>query len=164
MSFGFKGWAAVQEFVEQDSQTPYVDVLVVVSSFHHLGRKVVQSSTKGVSSRCWRMNRPTEIGNLHLSVRSDQEIFWLDITVNNVFGVTKVESCCQIRNISRGSLLGKVSLLCQAFVELATGRISENQINSFRVVEVSVHSKDVAMSEMGLDFDFSSQLMFNAGL
>lgn len=47
--------------------------------------------------RC--MNRPTKICNLQLSVGPKQQVFWLDVPVNDLLGVTVVECISQFHDV-----------------------------------------------------------------
>lgn len=82
-----------------------------------------------------------------------------------LFSVAIFECICQLVNIFCSPLLVKsaVRLLLQCFIHLTSRGKFQNKVNSGVVVKVAKHPKNMLMAEVSLNFDFSSQLMFNVG-
>ena len=73
-----------QELVAENSEWPKVDLFVVKASLHHLWRQVVEGATHGCAPWGGCVHAPTEIGNLQVSLHVEQQIFGLDITMNDL--------------------------------------------------------------------------------
>ena len=62
-----------------------------------------RDESRKTNVRRWKPGRgvhtPTEIGNLQLSLNINQKILRLDISVDHVFLVTIIQSCCQLLHI-----------------------------------------------------------------
>lgn len=62
-------------------------VTVVLLVDNHLWRQIVQGSTECVTSRRRSMNRPTEICNLQCILQANQDVFRLDVSMDDVLRV-----------------------------------------------------------------------------
>ena len=67
-------------------------------------------------------------------------------------------------NVRGGSLLTEAMALGQFLVQLATGRILENEVDARLVVEVAEQAQDVGVAQVRLDLNLAPELMLNAGL
>ena len=83
----FERWVADYEFVGKNPQGPVVNLLTVLSSLHHLWWQIVQRPTQCHPSVSRCMYTPSKITNLQLTIDSQEQVFWLDIPVNDVFRV-----------------------------------------------------------------------------
>lgn len=54
------------------------------------------------------MYRPTKVSNLELAFHAQQQILWLDVTVNDMFGVTVHQCFGQGSNVTAAAM-GEVS-------------------------------------------------------
>lgn len=68
----------------------------------------------------------------------------------------------QIRNKSGARPLAKIPLGAKLFVQFAPRRILEDQVYILIVVKVAVHPENMLVTQVTLNFDFSSQLMLHS--
>ena len=83
----FKRCLSTEKLVRQNTQRPEIDLLVVpvvVLSAKHLRWKIIEGTTHGLSPVVRRVYRPTKVTDLDLTVDSNQDVLWLDITVNDM--------------------------------------------------------------------------------
>jgi hypothetical protein len=72
--------------VDEDAQSPPVDGLAVSLVMEDFGSKILGSSTEGEGPVLYDFGE-TEICKLEVTVRANQYVFWLEVPVNDVFGV-----------------------------------------------------------------------------
>ena len=74
--------------------------------------------------------------------------------------MTVGESICHLADVTSGQWLLKppLGLLLQALVEFSLGSKLQYEINSTLVIEISKQSKNVGVSQMGLDLYFSPEI------
>lgn len=75
----------------------------------HLRRHIVQSATKSVPDPIFR--RPPEIANLNVLLFVQQQILWLQVTMQNAFFMQIVDSDCRLYEIDKGSFFLKLAIL-----------------------------------------------------
>ena len=85
------------------------------------------------------MNRPTEIGNLEVTLEIQEKIFRFDVPVDDISGVAVDESICQLSHILGRANLIEAALghLLEEFVHLTSGRVLQDEVDSGLVPEVS---------------------------
>lgn len=157
-----------QELIGQDTQTPQVNLLAVVvgrrAGVDHLWGQVVESSTHGLSAVVGGVNTPAKVTDLDLSVDSDEDILGLDVTVHDVLFVQIFQCSSHLRNVLRSLPFWEPVLLAKVFVQLTTASELEDQENSLAVMEVTVQSQDIRVSQVTLDLDLASDLLLNTAL
>lgn len=109
------------------------------------------------------MDTPSEVGDLELSVQADHDVFWFDVSVDYVLAVAVVDCIAHLDDVLGGGLLVEASSVSEDLEELTTSCVFENKVDSGVVVEVSVHSDDVGMPELGLDLNLTAELVLNGG-
>jgi hypothetical protein len=111
-----------------------------------------------------RVDGPAEVGDLDLALAVDEEVLRLDVPVDDALLVAVVQRRRERTDVVGRPLLGKSFEALEVFVELATRGELEDEVDSALIVEVAVESEDVVVAKVGLNLDFASQLMLNAGL
>ena len=81
-----KGVNACNHFVDQHSQSPPINWLSVALILQDLRGEVLRSSTEGKGS-IFNLLGKTKIGQFEISISSNQNIFWFEVPVYDVFGV-----------------------------------------------------------------------------
>jgi hypothetical protein len=76
-----------QELVREHTQSPVVHLLVVLLSLYHLRRQVVERSAERRSSVSGSVHRPAKVGDLELAVQAEQQVFGLDVAVDDMLAV-----------------------------------------------------------------------------
>lgn len=67
---------------------------------HHLWWQVVQGSAKGLAPRTRRMNCPAKVGNLQGIFQANENVLWLDISMNDVLGVAVLDGLSKAKDIA----------------------------------------------------------------
>lgn len=106
------------------------------------------------------MDTPSEVCDFDFAINTEQDILRLDIAMDDMFRVTVVQGMCNTSSVAGGASFIK-GVHSQMFVQLALGGVLEDEKDSVVVVEEAEETKDVGVSQMRLDFDFASQLVFN---
>jgi len=81
-----EGKSSTEHHVEDDSATPNIDLRTGVEATTNNFR----GGVIGASATCFEevavldLTRETEVGNLHVQVLVEQDVFWLEIPVNNL--------------------------------------------------------------------------------
>jgi hypothetical protein len=100
--------------------------------------------------------------SLYYNYQAIKQVFWLNISVNNVFRMKILQGMTQLSDVIRSSIFSVplIRLFLEILIELTTRSIFKDQIDLFIVPEETVHSQNIVMSQMALYFYLSSQLMF----
>ena len=85
-----EGVDSSDHFVKQNTESPPVDGLSVTLVQQNLRGEVLWGSAQGVGSSFDDL-RESEIDQLEVSVGGDHQVFWFEISVDNVFGVEVLE-------------------------------------------------------------------------
>ena len=72
---------------------PNIDGLVVCLALHHLGREIVQGPAHGMPLRRGCMHRPAEVGDLDGARGREEEVLWLDVSVDHILLVAVEQRC-----------------------------------------------------------------------
>ncbi len=81
-----KGVYSGDHFVDEDAQSPPVDGLAVSLVMEDFGGQILGSSTEGESPVLDDLGE-SKISKLEVAIGSNQYVFWLEVSVNDVFGV-----------------------------------------------------------------------------
>lgn len=87
-----------------------------------------------------------------------------DIPVDDVFGVQVEQSVCHLLDVLGSLFFCKPARFPQVSVQLALGRILQDQIDPPVVVKVSIQPEYVGMPQVGLDFHLPPQLLLHLAL
>ena len=107
------------------------------------------------------MDTPAEVTNLKFAVDSDEEIFWLDISMDYVLRVEIDEGIGHLININGAPTFGKAAILRELLIHLTFSSELEHEEDAVLVVKVTVETKDVRVPEVLLNFDFASDLFLD---
>ena len=99
------------------------------------------------------MNAPTEVGDLDIILRTEEEILGLDIAMDDMFGMTVPHGRGKVRDEARRGPFAELSARRELLVQLAARTVLQYEINILIVEEVAVHAQYVSMSKVGLDFN-----------
>jgi len=110
------------------------------------------------------MHTPAEIADFDLAVDADEDVLGLDVAVHDVLLMQVLQRAGHLRDVLRGLPLGEFAGFAQVLVQLAFAGELEDQEDALAVVEVSVQAQAVRVREVGLDFDFAADLLFDFSL
>ena len=83
----FKWWITHEKFVGQHTETPYVNVCIVGQPLYHLRRQIVQRTAQSLAAQTWRVHAPAEVRNLQVATMIQEQVFRLDVAVNDVLAM-----------------------------------------------------------------------------
>lgn len=154
-----------QKFVRQNTQTPQINlvgiVIVMVSRFDHLRWQVIKSSTHGFSPVVWCMDAPSEIRNLDLTMDTNEDVFWFDISVNDMLLVEVFQSCGHLCDVLSCFPFGEAVLATKMLVQFSLPSELKNKEYAFTIVEVTVKLENIWMPQIALNLNLSSDLPLN---
>jgi hypothetical protein len=159
-----EGRVADEELVAQNAERPNVHCFVVGLALNHLGGEVVERATEGVALGGRGVDGPAEVGDLDLALAIDEEVLRLDVTVDDVLLVAVVERRGEGSDVVRSSLLREALKALKVFVKLSSRGEFEDEIDSALIVEITIKAKNIVVTKVRLDLDFSTKLVLNAGL
>jgi hypothetical protein len=107
------------------------------------------------------MNTPPEITDLDLPVDANENIFWFNVSMHDVFLMQVLQSSSHLGDVLSGFPFRKALFLSKMFVQLSLPCELEDKEDSLAVVEVTVQTEDVRMAEVGLDFDLAAELLLD---
>ena len=96
------------------------------------------------------------------NVISEKNVLWLDVAMNHMHLVTVVNRSGNTTDIRRCSSLTESLALQQVFVDFALRRVLQDHIHTLLVPKVAVHAQNVLVFQMGLDFNFTPNLLLDA--
>lgn len=160
-----EGSLANHKLICQNSQTPKIDLLVVVvvgsSGLDHLWGKVVESSAHGLPPVVRGMDTPSKVGNLELAVDANQDILRLDVSMDDMLSMEIPKSRCHLGNVVSGLPLWEPVLATKMLVQLALSGKLENQKDALAVMEVAIQLEDVGVPQIALNLNLSSNLLLH---
>ena len=128
-----------QHFVNEDSQRPPVNTFVVGLCGDDLGSNVVRSTTKRPGD-IRDLFGETEIRNFDVAIFVQQDIFRLQITIDDVMGVEILPGQSDFGRVELGNWVGKSLGLAQQRKELASFNVVHDHEQIARVLEGSPHA------------------------
>lgn len=136
----FEGRVPNEELVSQHTKCPIINLLIVLSPFHHLRWQIVQRSTQRHTPIPGSVYAPTKVADLQLAVDPQEQVLRLDITMNNVFPMQVHQRVRHLIDIPRTAFLRETPVLAKLFVELALAGKLEHEEDPLGVVEVSIQT------------------------
>lgn len=123
-----KGKPSAEHHVEDDSTTPNIYFRPgVEATTNYLRGSVVGTSTAGFEEvAVLDLTRETEVGNLHVQVIVKQDIFWLEISVDNLEFVAVFDTRHDLLEEPTGDWLGHASVRDDVLKQLATGKFEDD--------------------------------------
>lgn len=163
-----KGWMANKELVEKHTESPDIDALVVLTGLDHLGREVVESAAHGGSSVAGIGGRvaadvggPAEVGKLDAVVEVDEDVFGLEVPVDEVLAVEVLQGTGDLVDVVGGERVGEALEPGEGLVELAVGGVLDHEVDVLVVLEPAVERKTVLVQDVGLDLDLADDLLLD---
>jgi hypothetical protein len=90
---------ANEELVREDAQRPQVDVVCVRLALDHLGREVVERAAEGRPAVRRGVDGPAKVADLQVAVQAEEDVFRLDVAVDDVLRVQVVERVGHLRHV-----------------------------------------------------------------
>mmetsp|Transcript_31384 Transcript_31384/g.45953 ORF Transcript_31384/g.45953 Transcript_31384/m.45953 type:complete len:286 (+) Transcript_31384:190-1047(+) len=159
-----KGGRPIEELVHQHAQAPNIHTRIVVLPLDHLRGEVVQGAAQGGPPAGWRMHGPPKVSNLQLAPESDQKILRLDITVNYMLAMAVNQSLRHLLHVLCRTPFTETATASEILVHFSKWRILKDEIDSLVIIEVTIHTENILVSEVGLNLNLSSQLMFHTSI
>jgi len=79
-----------------------------------------------------RVHRPAKVGELHLAADAEQEVFGLDVAVDDVAAVQVLQGQRDLRDVLRRPLVAELALLAQNLEQLALRGVLQNQVDALQ--------------------------------
>lgn len=119
------------QFVQQNSQGPHVDLVIVRLVVDHFGRHVLERATKSVALFIGvLLNAPPEITYLDCLVLRDQKVLRLQVSVYKPIVVKKVDTGHRLYKVVKRHVFVYVGLLISNDVkEVALLDVLQDQVD-----------------------------------
>ena len=82
---------SVEELVQQHAKSPCVHLVAVGSPLHQFRRQIVHGATHRHPLRLLVVDRPSKVAQLHFPVCIDQQVFQLQISMDDVLGLAEYQ-------------------------------------------------------------------------
>lgn len=158
--------SSVNKLIQKDSKRPNVKSVVVSFILYHLRGHVFQSSAECIPLLAVvRLNTPTKITNFYNISFLDQDIFRLDVSVNQTLFVHVIDTRADLNEKVKSCVFTQVFLFSNQVEQITLACVLKSKVNGFFVLETRIESTDILMVELLLDSYFSNQslLDFAAG-
>ena len=94
-------------------------------------------------------------------VISEENVLWLDVTMDYALIVAIGNRSCNLMDIRRCSSLTESLSLLQVRIHISTWTVLQNHIHTLLVPKVAVHAQNVLVFQMGLNFNFTPDLILD---
>ena len=139
----------------------------------YLWSQVIQRTGHCLTELMRRVNRPAEISDLRFVlvdqivgmmeyVISEENVLWLDVTMNYAHIMTIIDRSSDLSYIGRCSSFTESLALIQVLIHISTWTILQNHIHTLLVPKVAVHTQNVLVLQTGLDFNFTFNLLLDS--
>ena len=147
ITFIIEWWITAQQDEGNHTQRPHVDFLAVSLLEQNLGGDVVWRATCSLERTfvIYQLSQ-TKVSYHDAICRftiTKQDVFWFQITMDNVQGVQVPDGLCHLPNDSGSVTLGKVTFIYDTVKQFTTGNVIKHQVQVTWSVKVLVHSNDV---------------------
>lgn len=155
-----EGCKPSSKLIGEHSQTPEIQPEVIIFLEGNFWAYVIRSTTIGPSPLGWisHMNRPPKISHLDFIINGQENIFRFDIPMNDLMGMSVLKSLDHLVNVMRGTRLWELLLVLENLVELAVGRVVQDDVDAFVVEKEPVHGQDVWVFEVAVDLYLAAKL------
>lgn len=133
------------EHVEEDSERPYV-ALVVIVSIEHFRSHVVRRSSNGLHLLVLLLPLgKSEVDNFNFIISRDHDVLWLDIPMHNIDRMHVIQGSKQFLHIMRSHIFSEdlIFLLRNLLEELSSCDVLHNEVDVFFIDVSLVVSDDV---------------------
>jgi len=110
------------------------------------------------------MHAPAKIADLEFAIDAQEKILRLDISMDDILSVEVGKCIGHLVDVDSAAPLQEGAILCELLVELAFAGKFKHEKDVLFVMEIAVEAEDVWVSEVLLDFDFTTDLLFHLGL
>lgn len=159
----FKGRRSGQQFEQQNAQIPYVKGFVVTSLLDHLGCEVLGRPAVSLSLLIViaELIRPAEVSQLDRTVAIKQDVLRLDVSMNDrrVETMQVLASRDHFSQILGGNTLTESAFPLDQSIDLALGRVLQNQIEAIVVLVVVVELDNVGVVQLVHYLNFELDLL-----
>mmetsp|Transcript_29000 Transcript_29000/g.84662 ORF Transcript_29000/g.84662 Transcript_29000/m.84662 type:complete len:208 (+) Transcript_29000:561-1184(+) len=134
-----------EHLVEHHAHVPPVRSQSMAPLIQNLGRKVLGSAAKRVRTGIRVTNsflRQPKVRELHVAVLVQQDVLWLEISVDDLDGVQVLQGACDLRRVEPCSGLRQALLPREPEEELASGAVVQHEVKLLRRLEGEVHAHD----------------------
>jgi hypothetical protein len=129
---------------------------------NHFRSHVLQSSAKSVSLlHVVRLDTPSKIANLDYVSIFYQNVFWLDIPMNQALLVQIVDARANLNEEVECCILAEELFFPYKIKEVTLGGVLERQINCRFILETGVETADILMVQLLLDPDLPNQRLLD---
>ena len=123
-----EGKPSAEHHIEDDSTTPNINLRPGVEATTNYFR----GSVVGTSATCFEevavldLTRETEVGNLHVQVIVEQDVFWLEIPVDYLKFVAVFDARHDLLEEAAGNWFGHAPIRNDVFKQFATGEFEDD--------------------------------------
>jgi hypothetical protein len=123
-----EGKSSTKHHVEDDSATPDIDLRsgVKTTANNFRGGVIGTSATRFEEVAVLDLTRETEVGNLDVQVVVKQDVFWLEIPMNNLELVTVLDAGHDLLEEPTGNWLGHTSIGDDVLEEFTAGEFEDD--------------------------------------
>ena len=156
----------MDKLVQENSYRPDIDLVIMGQFLDHLRCHVLESTAEGVpllfkatSHICLaaRLNTPPEVTNLEHIIGANQQIFWLQIPVDESILVQKVDASHSLNEEIKCLILSEPLLPSNNEEQIALLHVLQDQIDESVVFETCVEPNDVDVLQLLLNLNFPIQ-------
>ena len=110
------------------------------------------------------MHAPSKVGNLQVATMIQEQVFGLDVAMNDVLAMTINQRVGQLLDVKGRPILRETHRLFQVAVQFSLGGEFENEVDARGVVKVSVQAEDIGVPQVALDLNLAAQLVLYVAL
>ena len=142
----------MMHFIEQHSQGSHVAPIVLQLPPHCLWAHILQRS--GLLSavlQVFKGTGPAEVANFDGVFPVDQNVFWLDITQQDLLGVNVADPLQNLKKEEVGLPWGPFRVFGNSIEKVSLLTVFKNYVNKLSSDEVIDHSQNIGMVQLGMD-------------
>jgi len=117
----------MNQFVEEDAQTPHVHQLVVLVAQNHLRGHVFRCSAEG-APRFRGIYAPPEIAELHFVLLRDEDVLWLEVPMDETMLVEEKHGSCSLDEEIECFIFRELLTFSNQSEQIPTGRQFHHQV------------------------------------
>merc|ERR1719174_1260016 len=110
------------------------------------------------------MHSPAEICYLEGVLQTNEDVLWLDVSMDDVLCVAVLNGLHHLFEIPSGPSLRKLTSALQKTIKLSSWSHLKHEVHSLLVMKETVKPENVHMPAMRLNFNLPSQLMLHTVL
>ena len=165
---------SMDKLIEQNTQSPCVDLVAMRVFIHHLRCHVLKRSAERVSIRREHvalrillklyLTSPAKVANLYHLFIVDEQVFRLQIPVDKPVLVHEVNTADGLNEVPERVALVEALILGNALEEISLLDELHDEVLVPPVLQVCVESHDINMLELLVDLNFSPQRLLHLWL